>query len=174
MIAFKKNRPILQVGAGFISEYNSEWLSRALDLAAERAGIEIPLKNDLIASILYYLEQSCDLSVLPVDELFEKIKNMLRTVGLSPLANHLANTPPPYPVNVAEIAKKNPLPLFFLNELKHEVAELNNLGLTNYDFKDLRPCVLALQGHKKWSKSSDNMLAYLEFILEQYNHSTAA
>lgn len=174
MIAFHKNRPVLQVGAGFIADYGFSWLEEALESAAEAAGTTIPFKNDLIAAIGLYLEDSRDLSVLNVEELYVKIRRMLREVGLAHLAEHLHCSPPPYPVSIASIAERNPLPLFFFKELHHELAQLTELGLTNYRFTDVKQCVLAMQGRKKWGKESDRLLADIEFHLSRYRQVQAA
>lgn len=174
MIAFKHNRPVLQVGAGFIAEYGFDWLGSALDEAARKADTTLPFKQDLIAAISLYLEDSCPLDVLQVDELYGRIRRMLCEVGLAHLADNLPVTPPPYPVNIGCIAERNPLPLFFINELDHELAKLHDLGLTDYLFTDIRPCVMTLLGQKKWTKSCDRLLADIEFLLLRYSQGHAA
>lgn len=168
MIAFKNNRPALLVGAGFITEYGSNWLSEAFEEAAVQAETTLPFKEDLIASILLYLEESCPLDALPIDELYGKIRDMLREVGLDHLADHLPTNPPPYPVSLGDIARRHPLPLFFINQLEQELSDLQDLGLTKYRFTDLKQCVLALQGHKRWTKTSEKLLSYIEFLLSRY------
>lgn len=173
MICFKNNRPVLQVGAGFITDYGFNWLADALEEAAARAGTTLPFREDVIASIIHYLEETCPLDVLQIDDLYSRIRHMLREVGLDHLADNLSTNPPPYPVSVGEIAEKNPLPLFFINELDHELTELNDLGLTDYCFTDLKQCVLTLQGHKKWTKSSEYMLAEIKFLLSRYQKKEA-
>ena len=69
MIGFRNNRPLLKLGDCLITEYGEQWLADALEHAARRAGTTLPFKEDLLASVRYYLEHECDLSVMKVSEL---------------------------------------------------------------------------------------------------------
>ena len=64
MIGFRNNRPLLKLGDCLITEYGEQWLADALEHAARRAGTTLPFKEDLLASVRYYLEHECDLSVM--------------------------------------------------------------------------------------------------------------
>ena len=81
MIGFRNNRPLLKLGDCLITEYGEQWLADALEHAARRAGTTLPFKDDLLASVRYYLEHECDLSVMQVSELYERLRRMLTEVG---------------------------------------------------------------------------------------------
>lgn len=55
MIGFRNNRPLLKLGDCLITEYGEQWLADALEHAARRAGTTLPFKEDLLASVRYYL-----------------------------------------------------------------------------------------------------------------------
>ena len=118
MIGFRNNRPLLKLGDCLITEYGEQWLADALEHAARRAGTTLPFKDDLLASVRYYLEHECDLSVMQVSELYERLRRMLTEVGLAHLARELKEETPPMTVSVAEIARSVPFWLFFACELK--------------------------------------------------------
>ena len=104
MIGFRNNRPLLKLGDCLITEYGEQWLADALEHAARRAGTTLPFKEDLLASVRYYLEHECDLSVMKVSELYARLRRMLTEVGLEHLARELREEMPPMTVCVAEIA----------------------------------------------------------------------
>lgn len=172
MIGFRNNRPLLQLGDCLISEYGEQWLADALEHAARRAGTTLPFKEDLLASVRYYLEHECDLSVMPVSELYGRLRRMLREVGLGHLAKELREETPPMTVSVAEIARDVPFWLFFACELKKQVEALQGRGITKYCFIDRKECVMALQGRKRWNSACQSMLAELDFLLSRYQEPT--
>ena len=61
MIGFRNNRPLLKLGDCLITEYGEQWLADALEHAARRAGTTLPFKEDLLASVRYYLEHECSI-----------------------------------------------------------------------------------------------------------------
>lgn len=60
----------------------SSGLADALESAARQAGTTLPFKEDLLASVRYYLEHECDLSVMSLSDLYDRIRRMLRTWAL--------------------------------------------------------------------------------------------
>lgn len=168
MIGFRNNRPLLQLGSCLIAEYGEQWLADALENAARRAGTTLPFKNDLLASIRYYLEHGCDLSVMPVSELYARLRRMLSDVGLGHLAAELNEVTPPMAVSVAEIARCVPFWLFFDGELRRHLSRLRDQGITRYCFTDKKECVLALQGAARWNRTSQHLLDDLNFMLSRY------
>lgn len=168
MIGFRNNRPLLKLGDCLIAEYGEQWLDDALEHAAHRAGTTLPFKEDLLASVTYYLEHECDLSVMAVSDLYDRIRRMLRDVGLSHLARELKEVTPPVAVSVAEIARTVPFWLFFDGELRRRLSRLREQGITRYCFTDKEECVLALQGKKRWTSTSQHLLDELDFLLSRY------
>jgi len=148
MIGFRNNRPLLKLGDCLITEYGEQWLADALEHAARRAGTTLPFKEDLLASVRYYLEHECDLSVMKVSE-------------------------PPMTVCVAEIARSVPFWLFFACELKKQVEELRGHGITRYCFTGRKECVMALRGRKRWDRSCQSLLEDLDFLLSRYEEQAA-
>ena len=161
MIGFRNNRPLLKLGDCLITEYGEQWLADALEHAARRAGTTLPFKDDLLASVRYYLEHECDLSVMQVSELYERLRRMLTEVGLAHLARELKEETPPMTVSVAEIA------------LKKQVEELQVHGITKYCFTGRKECVMALQGRKRWDRSCQTLLEDLDFLLSRYEEQEA-
>ena len=168
MICFKNNRPAILVGDRLITDYGTGWLADSLLLAAERAGTELPFCDDLVASIECYLEDNCPLDVLSLDELYRRVKAMLKAVGLAHIAESMPCLPPPFTVSLSEIAQRTPLLLFFREALEKEIDQLHKEGVTSCAFVDRKKCVMALQGHTRWTNTSQKMLEELDFLLSRY------
>ncbi len=152
MIATLSGKPVLRIGNYCVTSYDDEWLAEALDQAARRMGGDIaPFRDDLLAGVDYYLEQVCSLKVLPVEELFARLKKMLRQVGLDSLADHLALSAPPISVNLLDLADSCPLPLFFYQRLREELNELRHSGVSHCAFSGVRECALLLEGARRWT-----------------------
>mgnify|MGYP003192567279 CR=1 FL=1 len=139
MIGFRNNRPLLKLGDCLITEYGEQWLADALEHAARRAGTTLPFKDDLLASVRYYLEHECDLSVMQVSELYERLRRMLTEVGLAHLARELKEETPPMTVSVAEIARSVPFWLFFACELKKQARHYQILFYREKGMRDGAP-----------------------------------
>ncbi len=168
MICFKSKKPPLRIGDYLVSEYNADWLAEAFDTAAARLDMDLPFRDDLITAVWTYLEETCPWRVLSLDELYRKIRAMLSEVGLSALASQLPELSPPVQVAIDEIAKINPLLLFFASNLNRKVASLRSMGVTDYLFSGEKECVYELQGKKIWNKNSDFLLEEIHFLLSKY------
>lgn len=168
MIALKNNRPILRKGNCYFTDYDAAWLDEALENAAKRADMPILFKEEIVHSILIFLEEICPLNVLPIEVLLTRIRQMLHTIGLSKIASHFPEVMPPVQVDLDEIAERNPLPLFFFNDLRQEIERLQDMGLSNYQFQGKRQCAKALAAKIRWSKSSEETLEDLNAYLHSF------
>ncbi len=140
MIAFKNKRPLLQTGHCVISDYDAAWLEDVLQKAADSAGVNLPFRGEIARAILLYLEEKCPLHAVPLEYLFRRIAGMLRQAGLPRIADHLRMQTPPVVIDLQEMAKNSPLPLFFYNELEQHLEQLRRLGLTTYEFAGAETC----------------------------------
>ena len=95
MISFKNNRPLLQNGYCVFSDYDLAWLVNVLQEAADSAGTKLPFKEEIAAGVLQYLETSCPLHAVPLDYLFDRMRNLLNQIGLPLIATHLRKQTPP-------------------------------------------------------------------------------
>ena len=157
MIATRSLRPILQIGKYYIMSYDEQWLSRAFDRAAQSTGSDVaPFKEDLLAGVMSYLEKVCPLQVLPVEDLFSRIRAMLRNVGLVGLAQGLTTVSPPVALDLRELADRCPLPLFFFQALREELLTLRHSGIESCAFSGMRECIMALENTHRWTRHCRN------------------
>ena len=166
MIAFKNNRPVLQTGHCVISDYDREWLSNLLQEAAEAAGTTLPLKDEIAAGILLYLETECPLRAVPLDYLFDRMRRLLEQIGLPLIAANLRKQTPPVDIDLDALAEETPLPLFFYTELKRRMDNLRSIGLDTYHFSGKKECSLALGDRQRVCPTQRRALEELDAFLQ--------
>ena len=166
MIAFKNNRPVLQTGHCVISDYDREWLSDLLQEAAEAAGTTLPLKDEIAAGILLYLETECPLRAVPLDYLFDRMRRLLEQIGLPLIAANLRKQTPPIDIELDALAEETPLPLFFYTELKRRMDNLRSIGLDTYHFSGKKECSLALGDRRRVCPTQQRALEELDAFLQ--------
>lgn len=167
MFSIKPQLPALQSRSCVFSDYNAAWIAEILQDAADRAGIPLPFKDEITRSVMLYLEEYYPLSAMPLEYLFERMRAMLREVGLSRLADHLAVCTPAVDISLTELASHAPLPLLFFPSLKEEVAKWRDKGVNSCAFTGRRECALILSGKKRWSARSREMLEELDGFIEE-------
>ena len=166
MIAFKNNRPVLQTGHCVISDYDREWLCGLLQEAAEAAGTTLPLKDEIAAGILLYLETECPLRAVPLDYLFDRMRRLLEQIGLPLIAANLRKQTPPIDIELDALAEETPLPLFFYTELKRRMDNLRSIGLDTYHFSGKKECSLALGDRRRVCPTQQRALEELDAFLQ--------
>ncbi len=166
MISFKNNRPLLQNGYCVFSDYDLSWLVNVLQEAADSAGTRLPFKQEIAAGVLQYLETNCPLHAVPLDYLFDRMRNLLNQIGLPLIATHLRKQPPPVDIELDSLAAEAPLPLFFYTELRRRMDSLRSKGLTSYHFSGKERCSFALGDRRRACPTQRQALAELNAFLQ--------
>ncbi len=165
MIAFKKNRPLLQTEHCVFSDYELDWIEHILDDAAAQSGVALPFKSEIARGIMLYLETGCPLRTLPLDYLFIRIRETLESFGLMRIAQHLRYHTPPVDICLEALAEEEPLPLFFYTKLRHRVEQLRSLGLTDYHFTGVEQCSLKLSARQRPCPATQRVQEEIEAFL---------
>lgn len=166
MFSLNPRLPALQNRACVFSNYNAAWIADLLQEAADRAGVPLPFKKEIAQSVMLFLEEYYPLSSMPLDYLFERMRAMLREVGLHVLADHLERQTPPVEISLADMTAADALPLFFYTGLKRTIDDLREKGLTNCIFSGKKECALTLSRKKRWGKESQRMMRELDGFIE--------
>jgi hypothetical protein len=169
VISLIGNRPALQVGRHQVIDYDTAWLDDALRraaLAAER--YDFPFIDDIRSGIVQYLEQRCPLRLLPLTDLFERMRKMLQTIGCESIAEKLELLAPPLTVSLLHAAKSagNGFELAFFECLRSELEELRQIGAEEIYFIDLKASALELRGAKKWDKHCEQLVQEIHNFLQ--------
>ena len=171
MISFKNNRPLLQNGYCVFSDYDLAWLVNVLQEAADNAGTKLPFKEEIAAGVLQYLETNCPLHAVPLDYLFDRMRNLLNQIGLPLIATHLRKQTPPVDIELDTLADETPLPLFFYTELRRRMDALRSKGLNSYHFSGAERCSFALGDRRRAcptpQRALDELNAFLQVAAEK-------
>jgi hypothetical protein len=140
MICFSKNRPALKVGPQTVVGYPTDWIEQALARAAKAGGrADCPFLSDLSEAVIHYLENRCPLALFPIEDLYRRMRLMLRRAGCPDLAAHLTLLAPPVTVSLigpARRATRAGAPTFF-KILDEEIRLLSQAGAEVIHFRDI-------------------------------------
>lgn len=170
MISLIGSRPAIQVGRHQVMNYDTAWLAVALRraaLAAERH--DFPFVDEIRMGIEKYLETKCPLNLLPLPDLFDRMRHMLVRIGCESIAEKLEPLAPPVPLSLVKLAKDagNGFELAFYGLLRDELNELRNAGAEEIRFTGLKEAVLILCSVEKWDQRCDVLLADLRSFLDE-------
>ena len=174
MICLVGKLPVLQVGRHQVAGYGTEWIDVALHRAARSCDrADFPFINDIRDGILHYLEHKCPWRVLPLEDLFERMKRMLRRIGCDAIANNLDPLAPPITVSIARAAREagNGFELVFFQKLQKEIDDLHARGAEEFHFTELRESARILRGSGQWTPRCNRLhqeiLAFLQNFAQQ-------
>lgn len=172
MISFIGNRPALQIGPYQVIDYDMAWLDLALERAVEAAELgDFPFVEDIRNGVSQYLETKCPLRLLPLNELFERVKRMLNTIGCREIAENLVILAPPVRVSLvqAAMAAGNGFELAFFETLRLELSLLRAAGVEEVHFIGVRKSAMILRGAAKWNKFCEALLQEINDFLRAWN-----
>ncbi len=172
MISFIGNRPALQIGPYQVIDYDMAWLDLALERAAKAADLEdFPFVEDIRNGVLQYLEARCPLKLLPLEDLFERVRQMLKTIGCEHIAENLEVLSPPVTVSLVRtaMAAGNGFELAFFETLRMELALLRSAGVEEIHFSGVRDSAMILRGAAKWNKICETLLQEINDFLRAWD-----
>lgn len=168
MISLIGTRPAIQVGRHQVIHYNTSWLGVALRRAASAAERhDFPFVDEIRLGIEQYLETKCPLDLLPLQELFERMRHMLNRIGCETIAEKLEPLAPPVTLSLVRFAHDagNGFELAFFGRLREELAHLREAGAEEIRFTGLNDAALTLSGREKWDQRCDQILLEIRNFL---------
>lgn len=177
MISLIGNRPALQIGRYQVIDYDTEWLDSALHRAALAANHkDFPFVADIRSGIVQYLETKCPLKLLPLDELYDRMRRMLIKIGCEKIAEKLEPLAPPVTVSLVRAAMEagNGFELAFFEMLRSELAALRAAGAEEIRFTGLKESAMVLRGAAKWNKHCQALLNEIEIFIQNRDRDHAA
>jgi hypothetical protein len=172
VISLIGNRPALQIGRYQVIDYDTGWIDDALRRAARAANHEdFPFVDDIRSGVVKYLETRCPLKLLPIGELYDRMRRMLVKIGCGRIAENLTPLAPPVTVSLVRAALEagNGFELAFFEMLRSELADLRAAGAEVIRFTGLRESAMILRGSGKWNKRCQGMLIEIEAFLRDWD-----
>ncbi len=166
-------RPALLIGTHHqVIGYDTTWIREAISRAAVSAGrSDFPCVDDICIGIIHYLEHSCPLSLLPIEDLYIRIERMLRRIQCDAIADHLTVISPPITISLANTMRDLDFAfeLGFFQQLNCELEELTTYGVEQIKITDIRDTVLMLHQSKRWTRKCDALAADILGFIKNYN-----
>ncbi len=177
MICLIGNLPVLQVGHHQVIGYGTEWIDEALIRAARASNRQdFPFIDDIREGVLHYLEHRCPLRVLPLEDLYDRMRAMLRRIGCDAIAGHLTELAPPVTVSLVRAAQEagTGYELLFFPILVEEIDHLKASGAESIHFSDLEESVKILRNAKSMSKACLQLKSEIVAFLGQFQEESVA
>ncbi len=171
MICLVGNLPVLQVGHHQVIGYETGWIDHALERAAIAADREdFPFIDEIRDGVLHYMEHRCALRVLPIEDLFARMRGMLRKIGCLAIAQNLEPLAPPMTVSLKKIAQDagNGFELVFFCLLSEDLNHLREYGVENVRFQHAEEAAMILRGKESPTKACRQLTQEIEAFLERY------
>ena len=171
MIALPAEFPLIRVSNENLALCEPSWLQDTLKHAANAAEVPEWLAEDVSKGVECYLKNHYPGTVIEVGDLFERIRSTLQNLGLTDLADHLDESPPPIKISLTELARKaGPgFELGFFLMLRRQFQSAADGGARELVCYGLRSCVKKLATAKNWSPRCRKLEAEIrEFLVEEH------
>ncbi len=175
MICLAGNFPALQIANQQVAGYDASWIDEALARAAIASNRQdFPFIDEIRDGIIHYLENRCPLRVFALEDLFERMRVMLRKIGCQAIADHLTPLAPPVTVSLVKSAREagNGYELVFFKILSEEIDALKLAGAETIRFRDLDECVALLtsdQRSRRRQKVGEQLKAEIIAFLKRFH-----
>lgn len=176
MICIVGNLPVLKVGHHHVIGYDTDWIDEALKRAAIASNRQdFPFIDDIRDGVMHYLEHRCSLRVLPLDDLYERMRIMLRKIGCDAIASNLTPLAPPITVSLIKSAREagNGFELVFFCLLTEEINLLRECGAESICFCDIEESASIMRGGKKTTKAHQQLCSEIVAFLESFRDHSA-
>lgn len=139
--------PTLLIGDQHCHEYESGWLQRSIQQAAERAGHQgWFFAEDIAKAMIHYLRDRFRSPSITVGEVFDKIGVTLSKIGFPEIAAKLQAEPPPFTVSLTAAADDAgaAFELAFYHAVRRRLREVAAAGGTRIAFTGLHKAAMKL------------------------------
>jgi hypothetical protein len=162
MIAFRSHVPPIVLSNGRIIAFDRDWLVRALNVAAQRAGYaKWWLAPHVAESLQSWMEGLHDLPVMPVAQFTRAVRAALQVIGYAEVGERFEASLPFARISLVEVAQHagNGFELAFFGTLHTRLCEVMALGGSYCELVGLETCVKLLRKCKGWGRECDALRA---------------
>lgn len=171
MICLSGNLPALKIGHHHVVGYKTDWIEEALSRAAAASNrTDCPFIPDIRDGILHYLEKRCSLRVFAIEDLYSRMRAMLRRIGCDDIAQHLCPLAPPITVSLIGPARKagRGSESDFFRSLGEEIRLLQKSGAESICLCNIDESVTLLRGPDASVVSRAQLRIEITLFVESY------
>ena len=158
MIAFRDGLPLIALANSQVVAFEREWLVRALNVAALRAGYaKWWLAPHIAESVQVWLEGMPDVRVMPVAQFTRAVRAALQVVGYAEVGERFEAASPFSRISLIEVAQEagSGYELAFFHTLGRRLHDVLDLGGSYCELIGLETCVKLLRQKKHWCPGCD-------------------
>ena len=162
MIAFRGGLPMIVLGDRRSIAFDSGWLTRALTVAAHRAGFpNWWLAPHVAESVQSWLETLKDRTTMPVADFTHAVREALKAIGYAKVGETFEAVAPFARISLVELAQQagNGFELMFFQALHRMLGEAIGNGGSYCELHGLEQCVKVLRGKRNWSHACEDLRA---------------
>ena len=160
MIAFRDGIPLIVLGNRRAIAFDSGWLTRALNVAARRAGYpNWWLAPHVAESVHSWLQTLTERATMPVAHFTRAVREALKAIGYTKIGETFEAASPFARISLVELAQQagNGFELAFFHTLSRTLGEVLGTGGSYCELHGLEQCVKVLRKKKSWSRSCDEL-----------------
>lgn len=155
MISLPDRIPLIHLAESVQVRCEVAWLRGRIERAAEASGMHgFWMAEDVARGVVDYLRDHHEGTIIPLEALMAKLRALLRRIDFPEVAGHLDLSPPPVPVELAQLADlAGPgYELVFFQLLDSRLNLLLGAGAREVRVHGLRACVRQLRGASRWRR----------------------
>lgn len=160
MIAFRDDLPLIVLKNHRAIAFDRGWLTRALTVAARRAGYpNWWLAPHISESVQSWLKTLNERPAMPVATFMRALREALKVIGFAKIADSFEAASPFCRISLVEIAQQagNGFELAFFETLNRALDEVLASGGSYLELHGLEQCVKVLRQRRTWDRRCDEL-----------------
>lgn len=160
MIALRDSLPLIVLPGRRVMAFERDWLTRALSIAAMRAGhADWWLAAHVSESVHEWLKSLRDRNTMPVASFTRAVREALKVIGYAEIGESFENAAPYSRISLVELAQQagNGFELAFFSALDARLGEVFAAGGSYCELHGMEPCVKFLRRSRHWSSGCDTL-----------------
>jgi len=155
MIAFRDDLPLIVLEDRSAVAFDSGWFTRALNVAAQRAGYpQWWLAPHIAGSVQAWLKTLAERTSLPVKLFMRAVREALKVIGYEKIGKCFEDAAPLARISLVELAQGagNGFELAFFAALNRKLSEVLQRGGSYCELHGLHHAVKVLRQQRIWSR----------------------
>jgi hypothetical protein len=160
MIALRDDLPVIVLGDRRVVAFDRGWLTRALTVAAHRAGYpNWWLAPHIAESVQSWLRTVNERPSMPVERFLKALRAALNVIGFAKVADCFETDFPFSRISLIELAQQagNGFELAFFERLGSALTSVLRTGGSYLELHGIEQCVRLLQQRRTWNRTCDQL-----------------
>jgi hypothetical protein len=173
MIALPSRLPLLQIGDFCLTDYDAPWLAESIrHSAAQNGQQDWWIADDIARGVISFLRHRYSSTVITVEQLSQKVAEVLSRIGFPEVAEHLHIGVPRVSLDLMDVMREaERLEMLFFQLLEARLASLRATGVQHICVASLAETAKLMSGNKHWcaaaAQSREEIVVRIRHMLPQ-------